>query len=327
MTIAVNHAGRGAYRWALPILLLTLALGPVASARAQADKGQDGTVRIVFGGDVMLDGGPGHALANGEDPFADVAPLLKSADIAVCNLECVVARHGSHVLKPYTFKARPACIAVLQQHFAAVCVANNHSGDYGPDGLLEEFTLLEKASLPYFGGGRDAKEAHRPLILERNGRRIALLGYNDFPPRSFEAGDHRAGIAWLSPAEVIADIKAARTIHRADLVIPMLHWGDELEPSPDDSQKALARSLIDAGADAVIGGHPHVSQTLDIYKGRPIIYSLGNFVFDYFPGDPLVWTGWVVRLTFSKSAVADLETFVVELDRSGIPHRIPKPAK
>lgn len=327
MTSFLDNSCRGACRWVLPIMLLMLTGGPVSLAAPPADKGNSGAVRIVFGGDVMLDRNPGHALAHGEDPFVDVAPLLASADIAVCNLECVVARHGTHVLKPYTFKARPACLSVLRQHFGAVCVANNHSGDYGPDGLLEEFTLLEKASLPYFGGGRDKKEAHRPLILERNGRRIALLGYNDFPPRSFEAGEHRAGIAWLTPAAAIAGIKAARTVDHADLVIPMLHWGEELEPSPDDSQKALARSLIDAGADAVIGGHPHVSQTVDFYKGRPIIYSLGNFVFDYDPGDPLVWTGWIVRLTFSKSAAPELETFVVELDRSGIPHLIPKPAK
>jgi len=303
------------------------AAGPVSYAVAQADKGKDGDVRIVFCGDVMLDRNPGHALAHGEDPFADVASLLKNADLAVCNLECVVARHGTHVLKPYTFKARPSCLAVLQQHFGAVSVANNHSGDYGPDGLLEELTLLEKASLPYFGGGRDRKEAHRPLILRRNGRRIALLGYNEFPPRSFEAGEHRAGTAWLTPADAIADIKAARAIDHADLVIPVLHWGEELESSPSDSQKVLARSFIDAGADAVIGAHPHVSQTVDIYKGRPIIYSLGNFVFDYDPGDPLVWTGWVVRLTFSKSATPALETFVVELDRTGFPHLIPKPTK
>ena len=93
-----------------------------------------------------------------------------------------------------------------------------------------------------------------------------------------------------------------------------------MDPGPGNAQKKLARSLIDAGADAVIGGHPHVSQTVDLYKGRPIIYSLGNFVFDYYPGDPLEWSGWVVRLTFAKSPTPEIETFVVVLDRSGIPH-------
>ncbi len=188
MTISIKHRQRGVYRCALPILTMMLTIAPISFAAAQTNKPKDGTVRIVFGGDVMLDRNPGHALAHGEDPFADVAPLLKNADLAVCNLECVVARHGKHVLKPYTFKVRPACLAVLQRYFGAVSVANNHSGDYGPEGLLEEFALLEKAPLPYFGGGRDKKAAHRPLILQRNGLRIALLGYNEFPPRSFEAG-------------------------------------------------------------------------------------------------------------------------------------------
>ncbi len=85
--------------------------------------------------------------------------------------------------------------------------------------------------------------------------------------------------------------------------------------------------MIDAGADAVIGAHPHVTQTVDVYKGRPIIYSLGNLVFDYYPADPLLWTGWVVRLSFSKSGFSDLETFVVEIDRTGIPHLTPKTTK
>jgi poly-gamma-glutamate synthesis protein (capsule biosynthesis protein) len=193
--------------------------------------------------------------------------------------------------------------------------------------LREELTLLEKARLPYFGGGRDREEAYRPLILERNGRRIALLGYNDFPPKSFEAGPQRPGIAWLTPAEAVAGVKAARDTYHADLVIPVLHWGEELIPKPDESQQRLARALIDAGADAVIGGHPHVTQTVERYRGRPIVYSLGNFVFDYYPGDPAVWTGWVVRLSFSKTSPTEMEIFVVELDSAGIPHLASRSAK
>jgi len=278
-----------------------------------------GKVSMVFVGDVMLDDNPGHAVCHGEDPFAGLAGAL-GADVTVCNLECVVARHGTQVLKPYTFKARPSCIPLLKRYFSAVCVANNHSGDFGPDGLAEELGLLKQAALPYFGGGHDKAEAHRPLILERSGRRIALLGYNDFPPRQFEAGPHRAGCAWLREADVAADIRAARTAGHADLVIVMLHWGVELQSAPESWQRTLARRLIDAGADAIIGGHPHVVQTVEVYKGRPIIYSLGNFVFDYFPGDPLVWEGWIVRLTFPSSGPADLEVLVVEIDRTGFPH-------
>jgi poly-gamma-glutamate capsule biosynthesis protein CapA/YwtB (metallophosphatase superfamily) len=300
-------------------LLAALSIATTVTLQAPAGQRERGSVSMVFAGDVMLDDNPGHAVCHGQDPFADVATALK-ADVTVCNLECVVARHGTQVLKPYTFKARPSCIPILHKYFSAVCVANNHSGDFGPDGLAEELELLKQAGLPYFGGGRDKIEARRPAILERSGRRIALLGYNDFPPRKFEAGRHRAGCAWLREADVVADIRAARSVHHADLVVPMLHWGVEIEPAPEESQRTLARRLIDAGADAIIGGHPHVVQTVEIYKGRPIVYSLGNFVFDYFPGDPLVWQGWVVRLTFPKSGPTDLEVFVVELDRTGFPH-------
>ncbi len=322
-----------ASRYALLLAILTLAAGPlgVAAARAESpgQQARDGRVRIVFAGDVMLDGGPGHALSHGEDPFAAVGSVLHDADIAVCNLECTVARHarGTHVLKPYTFKARPECLPVLARYFSAVGVANNHSGDYGPDGFLDELTLLEQARLAYFGGGRDRAAANRPLILERGGRRVALLGYDGIAPRSFEAGEHRPGAAWLTPEAVVAGIKAARSEYHADVVVPFLHWGHESQPAPEESQKALARRLIDAGADAVVGAHPHVTQTVDVYRGRPIIYSLGNLVFDYYPGDALEWSGWVVRLTFSKSAATELETFVVQIDRAGIPHLAPKTGK
>ena len=182
MSVLRTFLGRKPCPWALLALFAAIAFWPIQQAAVQTEKAKNGVVRIVLGGDVMLDGGPGHALSYGEDPFADLAPILTSADVAVCNLECVVAQHGKHVLQRYTFKARPECIPVLKRHFSAVCLANNHSGDYGPEGFLEELSLLEKGRLSYFGGGRDRKEAHRPLILERNGRRIALLGYNDFPP-------------------------------------------------------------------------------------------------------------------------------------------------
>jgi len=280
-------------------------------------------VRIVFAGDVMLDGGPGHAVVHGIDPFAEFAPIFRSADIAVCNLECVLADGGKQVLKPYTFRGPPESIPLLRRYFSAVSLANNHTGDFGKDAFRRQLTLLKDAGIPYFGGGSNRQEARRPLILERNGLRIALLGYNDFPPRSFAAGDERPGVAWLVEEDVLADIRAARAGDHADVVIPFLHWGREGSPAPLKWQQDFARRMIDAGASAVVGGHAHVTQTVDLYKGRPIIYSLGNFVFDYYPVDPAVWIGWVVRLTFSKSGAVDLETFALEIDKTGIPHLVP----
>jgi poly-gamma-glutamate synthesis protein (capsule biosynthesis protein) len=211
----------------------------------------------------------------------------------------------------------------LKRYFTAIGLANNHTGDFGKDAFARQLTALDDAKLPYFGGGRNREQARRPLILERNGMRVALLGYNDFPPRSFEAGENTPGTAWLVDNDVLEEVKAARQRDRADVVIPFLHWGREMSPEPIKWQHEFARALIDAGASCVVGGHAHVTQTVDIYKGKPIVYSLGNFVFDYYPVDPEVWTGWVVRLTIGRSGEVGLETFVFEIDKAGTPHLLP----
>lgn len=297
-----------------------------ASAHAAvAAGGEPHPVTVVLGGDVMLDRGPGHAVANGQDPFAEFAALLREADVAVCNLECTVAEDGQAADKPFTFLARPKCLRLIERYFTAVSVANNHALDYGRPAFLRELELLEQTRLSYFGGGRNRREARRPLILERHGRRVALLGYNDMIPRSFAASADKPGIAWLVESDVLADVRRLRTKQQADIVIPYLHWGEELESGPTPAQQAFARRLIDAGADAVVGGHPHVTQTVEVYRGRPIIYSLGNFVFDYDPGDPEVWSGWLVRLTFGKPGSVGLQTAAYEIDPAGLPH--PRGAK
>ncbi len=198
-------------------------------------------------------------------------------------------------------------------------MANNHTGDFGPDAFARQLTLLSEAGVESFGGGRNRAEARRPLLLERNGLRIAILGYCGFPPRSFAAGEKTPGTAWMNEGEMIEDIRAARR-DGADVVIPFLHWGREKSPQPADSQREMARRLIDAGASAVMGAHPHVTQTIETYRGRPIVYSLGNFVFDYFPNDPAVWTGYLVRLSVNRSGEIGLEKFPYEIDAAGIPH-------
>ena len=174
-----------------------------------------------------------------------------------------------------------ACSAVLTERFDALAVSNNHSGDYGREAFVETLAHLKGAGIRPFGGGANLTEAHAPLWIERRGLRIAVLGYNEFKPRSFEAGANWPGVAWSEDSQVVADIRAARKAG-AHIVVPFMHWGWEHEPHPGPRQRELARRMIDAGADAVLGGHPHVTQGADVYRGRPIIWSLGNFVFDGF---------------------------------------------
>jgi poly-gamma-glutamate synthesis protein (capsule biosynthesis protein) len=276
------------------------------------------SIRLVFVGDVMLADGPGQVIERGEDPFDPFADILQSADFTIGNLECVIATRGEEVDKPWTFRAHPRTLSVLTKHFDAVSLANNHTGDFGHEAFLEQLDLLKAAKLSKFGGGRNRAEAHRPLIVESQGIRIAFLGYNEFKPRSFEAGETTPGVAWSVDEQVLADIASARVNDRADLVIPMMHWGSEYEPVPDERQKALAHKMIDAGADVVVGGHPHCTQGTEIYKNKLIVYSLGNFVFDGFT-EPEAKLGWVLRLTLNRRRLVQWDIIEAEIDAAGVP--------
>ncbi|WP_425338686.1 CapA family protein [Glaciimonas immobilis] len=278
------------------------------------------SVSIAFVGDIMLAEGPGKVVKSGRDPFAPFSAILNTADIRVGNLECVVATKGTpEPDKPFTFRASPRTLDVLKRHFDAVGLANNHSGDYGPIAFAQMLDLLDSRSIGYFGGGRDLQQAHRPLLIERHGLRIALLGYDEFLPRSFEADVDKPGIAWSEDEQVKLDIVRARTVFHADLVIPVMHWGWEDEPEASARQRQLARAMIDAGADAVVGGHPHVTQNVEQYRGKPIIYSLGNFVFNGFT-EPANITGWLLRLELDRQGARAWRTFTAHIDHEGIPH-------
>jgi len=295
---------------------LSLADGPPVERRSSAP----GSVAVVFVGDVMLDNGPGHAVASGRDPFAACETLLLDGDFTVGNLECVLGDGGKQLLKSYTFRGADDSPRYLRRYFSALCVANNHSLDFGPDGLLESLNVLDRERIPHFGGGRTLAEARRPLVLEKHGIRIALLGCNGFQAEKSAAGPTAPGVAPLREADVCADIAAAK--RDADFVVPFVHWGPELHPQPRESDRALARGMIDAGASAVIGGHPHVTQTVEMHAAAPIVYSLGNFVFDYYPVDPPEWTGWVVTLTFTPGKPVAMETRTVVLDAAGLPRPV-----
>jgi poly-gamma-glutamate capsule biosynthesis protein CapA/YwtB (metallophosphatase superfamily) len=278
------------------------------------------SVSLVFAGDTVLDDAPGDLIAKGGDPFAGLASVFAAADIRLLNLECVIATQGEPADKFYTFRAHPRVVPVLKRHVDAVALANNHSGDYGPQAFSEMLSLMTRSGLAFVGGGHDLTQAHTPLLFERRGLRIAVLSYNEFHPRSFEAGFNRPGVAWSEDAHVVRDIKAARSVHRADVVIPIMHWGWENEPQSNARQQHLARLMIDAGADAVLGAHPHVKQEVGLHRGKPVVYSVGNFVMKE-TDNAQQRQGWMVRLELDAHGVRLLETMPVQLDMRGIPSR------
>src|SRR4029077_20625160 len=140
-----------------------------------------------------------------------------------------------------------------------------------------------------------------------------------FKPRSFEAGSAGPGVAWSGEDEqVLRDIADARAVRHADLVIPFMHWGWEDEGQPAERQRIFARAMLDAGADMVVGSHPHVTQGAEIYRGKPIVYSLGNFLFNGFD-TPATTTGWMRDASVSRAGVSRWRTRVVSLAENGVP--------
>lgn len=300
----------------LPLLLSLTLFAPIKLVHAEE------TLRLIFVGDIMLDDGPGKSIAAGKDPFAQFDAVLKAADYRIGNLECPIATQGEAMAsKIFTFRAHPRVLPLLKTRFDALSVANNHAGDYGKAAFLETLDQLATVGIHHFGGGRNLREAHQAHWINAKGLRVAVLGYNEFKPRAFEAGPDWPGLAWSEDTQVIADIRAARKAG-ADLIIPFLHWGWEREPNPSARQRRLARRMIDAGADIVVGAHPHITQGAEYYKGKPIIYSLGNFVFDSFT-EPALRRGWLLRLELNKRGVLAWNTLAADMDDDGTPQRVP----
>jgi poly-gamma-glutamate synthesis protein (capsule biosynthesis protein) len=282
-------------------------------------------VSLIFAGDTTLDSTPGERIRKGGDPLASFAPLFAQADVRLLNLECAVATLGSALDKHYTFRAHPRVLPVLKRHVDAVTLANNHSGDFGREAFMEMLGLLKQHGIAAVGGGHNLQQAHTPWIVERQGLRLAILSYNEFMPRSYEADAQAAGVAWSEDVRVVDDIRQARAAHRADVVLLFMHWGWENELVANARQRQLARLAIDAGADGVIGGHPHVTQDIDIYRGKPIVYSVGNFVMKETDNDRQR-QGWVIRLRLDAQGVAGFDTHVARIDRQGLPTRDTKTA-
>jgi poly-gamma-glutamate synthesis protein (capsule biosynthesis protein) len=218
-------------------------------------------------------------------PWTGTAALLQAADVAFANLECTVSFRGSPVPgKAFTFRGSPyALAAVREAGIDVVSHANNHARDFGTEAILDSFYFLDAGAIAHCGSGMDYAAAHSPAYITANGLRVAFLAYNDIDWPGWTAGAGYPGVASAADrAGIASDIAAAR--ENADLVVVSFHWGTEREYVAEARQRELARFSIDRGADLVLGHHPHVIQGFEVYRGRLIAYSLGNFVFN--PGSP-----------------------------------------
>ena len=174
-------------------------------------------------------------------------------------------------------------------------LANNHIGDAGRNGILQTIDNLADYGIASGGAGKDARSARRPTILEANGSKVGIIGYDSIAP-GYRAGTDSPGSASFTEKNVISDVQKARD-SGAEVVIVFPHWGTEYDPTPFAGQQALARAAIDAGADMVIGNHAHWAGALEVYEGKPIWYALGNFIFDQTWSEPTM-EGMTLELTF-----------------------------
>jgi hypothetical protein len=278
---------------------------------AQGGSGKDSeTVRLAFVGDILLAGSVDELMRKqGYDfPYAKALPFLQGADLTAGNLETPITTRGIPAQdKQFVFKGRPDAMPALKEAgFDVISLANNHTLDQGTQGLLDTIGHLDEAGIPNIGGGNDEDEAFKPLILEAKGISVAYLGFSRvLPDGSWKAGKDKAGVAEsYDSTRAVAAIKKAR--ESADLVVAYIHWGVEKADYPNTTQKRLAREYIDAGADLVIGSHPHVLQGFEQYKGKWIAYSLGNFIFNMTKTEK-TWDTGVLDASCSRSGDCSLQ--------------------
>lgn len=238
---------------------------------------------IVAGGDTMLASWAEEPirLHGYSYPYVHVKPVLDNADIVFTNLEAPFGQTGEAFDKQFTFQVKPDLVNVLLAGgINLVSLGNNHIMDFGPSSLKETMDILKSNQIHYAGAGLNLKEAREAARMEFRNKKVALLSYSLTFPQEFYATDSTAGTCFPWEEFVFSDVRNLKS--EGNLVIISCHWGTELRENPKDYQIAFAHRLIDAGADLILGHHPHVIQGLEFYRGKLIAYSLGNFVFGSF---------------------------------------------
>ncbi|MEC0180836.1 CapA family protein [Paenibacillus peoriae] len=278
--------------------------------KTEADGEASPTVTLHFAGDVQFSGKVEQRLEkNGFDfPYQYLGNLFRKDDLTIANLETPVTTGGVGALnKTYVYKSSPkALTALAAAGIDAVNLANNHILDQGIGGLMDTLKYLDGQGIAHAGAGRNAQEAYAPHYFERKGIKIALLGATRvIPDANWNAGAKQPGVAGAyDSTAIVKSIREAR--RQADLVIVIAHWGKERATTLEPHQTELSHAFIDAGADLVIGGHPHVLQGMEQYKGKWIAYSTGNFIFSK-STVPATWDTAIFQATCTRHGACDMK--------------------
>lgn len=274
---------------------------------------RDKNVTLLFVGDVMLSRGieaivKKYGRGDWRYPFLNVAETIQTADLVFGNLEGPISSRGKNQGSEYSFRAQPEAVEGLKfAGFDVLSLANNHIIDWGPEALADTIEILKANGIHPVGAGRDRREANEPLVVKVKNTKLAFLAYTTLFPKSFEL------------ERVKAKIKEIKTSKLADLIILSLHWGEEYAKQPSAEQIAIGHKLIEAGADLIVGHHPHVVQEMEYYKGGWIAYSLGNFVFDQ-NFDEATSRGLMLKVIVQNKEIKGVEEILIKFTKTFQPH-------
>lgn len=248
-------------------------------------------MRLAMVGDVMLGRLVNEVLKERtpDYPWGDTLPLLRGADIRICNLECAISDRGeawSATPKEFHFRSDAKNIDVLRAaNVNAVSLANNHALDYGYDALIDTLELLDSAAIHHAGAGRTRSEAEQPAIVKTDKGKVGIIAFTDNEP-AWESTAEKPGVFYV-PIEP-GDVRAIHllelirnTKNEVDLLIVSAHWGPNWGYEPPPEHVPFAHAMVDAGADVVFGHSGHVFRGIEIYRRRPILYCVGDFIDDY----------------------------------------------
>ncbi len=287
------------------------------------------TLTVV--GDIMLGRGVARQSGGAAARLRPMARHLRAADLTVGNLESTLSDDGPPRQGDDSFHAPPSVLAALADAGVdALSLANNHTGDFGDRALLETVRAFAGSRIAGFGAGRDLSAASRPAVLTRNGVRFGFLGFNAIgeTPRATPAAPGALSVRMpprtgpLNRSDLAHVLDAVRRLERrVDVVVVLPHWGTQYTHRAEPVQRAVGRRLVDAGADLVVGGHPHWVQGVERYGGAVVAHSLGNFVFDM---DFMEQTmeGVTLTATFRGDRLVETELTPYRLDATFTPRPV-----
>jgi poly-gamma-glutamate synthesis protein (capsule biosynthesis protein) len=306
-TPSVGAATTTQHPLAAPVLAADPAK-PSAEPAAREQPSAAGAVVIVAGGDVSFGREAGQRVVHSPSysPFGAIWPFFSEADLRFVNLESQLSEQQGETQSPrhrLIFTGPPAAARTLAEAgIHVVSTANNHAWDYGRSALFETLEHLRAAGVQSAGTGADLEQAYRPAVVRVKGLSIALFAlthvWNQGPIEKHEGRDY---VAWASFSKLRKALVAARAEH--DVVLVSYHGGAEYQDAPSDLTRAFVKAAIDAGADAVIGHHPHVIQGIGWRSGRPVFYSLGNLVFGRRKEHPWTRYGMLAQLRIGPGAL------------------------